>query len=71
MILHSVRNRVGAPGIEPGLPAPKAGVLPVYYAPIINISNAARSRRTTGILQPVYLSVSYETNRFVVKTAIN
>ena len=23
----------GAPGIEPGLPAPKAGVLPVYYAP--------------------------------------
>ena len=24
---------VGPPGIEPGLPAPKAGVLPVYYGP--------------------------------------
>lgn len=26
---------VGAPGIEPGLYAPEAHVLPVYYAPII------------------------------------
>lgn len=25
--------RVGAPGIEPGLQAPHACVLPVYYAP--------------------------------------
>ena len=28
--LHSV----GVLGIEPSLPAPKAGVLPVYYTPI-------------------------------------
>lgn len=27
---------VGALGIEPSLPAPKAGVLPVYYAPVSN-----------------------------------
>src|SRR3989338_238518 len=28
-----VENLFGEPGIEPGLPAPKAGVLPVYYGP--------------------------------------
>ncbi len=29
----SFKSFVGAPRIELGLPAPKAGVLPVYYAP--------------------------------------
>ncbi len=29
----AIIKSVGAPRIELGLPAPKAGVLPVYYAP--------------------------------------
>lgn len=35
MIKHSIKNYnfVGPPGIEPGLYAPHAYVLPVYYGP--------------------------------------
>ena len=41
--------KVGAPGIEPGLSAPKADVLPVYYAPTLNPNPRMR---TTTVLYP-------------------
>ncbi len=31
--IEYVKNPVGLPGIEPGLYAPEAYVLPVYYSP--------------------------------------
>ncbi len=31
---------VGMPGIEPGLPAPKAGVLPIYDIPDLAVLRA-------------------------------
>ena len=53
---------VGVPGIEPGLPAPKAGVLPVYYSPLILVRDEGaylprtirRIRIRAGL--PVYYS---------------
>src|SRR3989338_10580861 len=33
-----VENLFGEKGIEPGLPAPKAGVLPVYYSPFLRVT---------------------------------
>ncbi len=35
-------NRVGVPGFEPGLHAPKASVLPLHYTPKFNTRCAPR-----------------------------
>ncbi|KKU40128.1 MAG: hypothetical protein UX56_C0041G0010, partial [Candidatus Azambacteria bacterium GW2011_GWD2_46_48] len=46
LFLHPVRNLlVGEPRIELGLPAPKAGVLPLYDSPIIFLTG-----QETGML---------------------
>ena len=38
---RAINQIVGVPRIELGLPAPKAGVLPVYYTPTIKMNPEA------------------------------
>ena len=66
---NNIPYLVGLPGIEPGLQAPHACVLPVYYSPFEcrekrhsgraaeNCTRSTRTRSvcTTGILRPVLL----------------
>lgn len=44
--IHSIQISVGAPRVELGLHAPKASVLPLYYAPT-QISNSSQSNCDT------------------------
>lgn len=65
-LASSSLRSVGAPGIEPGLRAPHARVLPIYYAPIRHhlwYHETGQKKRRRRIATPLCLCPTRESDR--------